>query len=32
MDLVQMIEAEEAKLGERLTAYLPAASKRKDSK
>ena len=29
LDLVKMIEAEEAKLGERLTSYLPAASKSK---
>jgi hypothetical protein len=29
MDLVTMIEAEEAKLGERLTSYLPAAKKSK---
>lgn len=29
LDLVKMIEAEEAKLGERLSSYLPAASKSK---
>lgn len=32
VNLVEMIEAEEAKLGERLTNYLPAASKTSDSK
>ncbi len=31
-DLVQMMEAEEKKLGERLSDYLPAASKKSDSK
>ena len=29
MDLVRMMEAEEAKLGERISDYLPAASKSK---
>lgn len=32
LDLVKMIEEEEARLGERLTNYLPAASKSSDSK
>jgi IS1 family transposase len=32
LDLVKMVEAEEAKLGERLTKYLPAKPKKSDSK
>ncbi len=32
LDLVAMMEAEEKKLGERITSYLPASSKSQDSK